>query len=91
MMNLGPRPTFGDDRLSLEAHLFDASGDFYGATVRIDFVARLRDTRRFESADHLVAQLRIDADDARAALRDASRPRLPGPPVNSVDSPGVDR
>ncbi|MGH7604344.1 MAG: riboflavin biosynthesis protein RibF, partial [Gemmatimonadaceae bacterium] len=41
MMNLGPRPTFGDSSISLEAHLFDTSGTFYGAYVRIDFVARL--------------------------------------------------
>ena len=68
MMNLGPRPTFGDTRLSLEAHLFDAAGDWYGAMVRIDFVARLRDTQRFPSVDGLVAQLRRDADAARTAL-----------------------
>ena len=68
MMNLGPRPTFGDSRLSLEAHLFEAVGDFYGARVRLDLVARLRDTRRFESAEALVGQLTIDAGEARRAL-----------------------
>ena len=41
MMNLGPRPTFGDAAISLEAHLFDTNGDFYGTDVRIDFVKRL--------------------------------------------------
>jgi len=68
MMNLGPRPTFGDERVSLEAHLFDASGDLYDAHVRIDFVARLRDVQRFPSADALVAQLGRDAEAARAAI-----------------------
>jgi riboflavin kinase / FMN adenylyltransferase len=68
MMNLGPRPTFGDSALSIEAHLFDADGDLYGDHVRLDFVARLRDTRRFESADALVGQLRQDAEHARRAL-----------------------
>ena len=68
MMNLGPRPTFGDDRPGIEAHLFDASGEFYGAWVRVDFVARLRETRRFPSADALIAQLGHDAEDARRAL-----------------------
>src|ERR1700674_2705516 len=43
MMNLGPRPTFGDSATSLEAHLFDTAGNFYGAHVRVDFVARLRE------------------------------------------------
>ena len=68
MMNLGPRPTFGDSMTSLEAHLFDTTGSFYGAYVRLDFVARLRETRKFASAEHLTAQLRHDERDARNAL-----------------------
>src|SRR3954471_6787018 len=68
MMNLGPRPTFGDAATSLEAHLFDTTGDFYGANVRIDFVKRLRETRKFASAEQLVAQLRMDEREARNAL-----------------------
>ena len=67
-MNLGPRPTFGDSATSIEAHLFDTSGDFYGADVRIDFVSRLRETRKFASADQLSKQLRHDERDARSAL-----------------------
>src|SRR2546423_216665 len=53
MMNLGPRPTFGDSTTSLEVHLFDTAGDFYGEHVRVDFVSRLRETRKFASAEHL--------------------------------------
>ena len=68
MMNLGPRPTFDDPALSLEVHLFDAMGDWYGSPVRVEFVSRLRDTIRFDSADALVAQLRADEHAARAAL-----------------------
>jgi riboflavin kinase / FMN adenylyltransferase len=68
MMNLGPRPTFGDSALSLEVHLFDASGDWYESCVRVEFVQRLRDTLRFDSPDALVAQLRADERAARAAL-----------------------
>jgi len=68
MMNLGPRPTFGDSATSLEVHLFDTSGDFYGAHVRIDFVARLRETRKFASAELLSKQLRHDESEARNAL-----------------------
>ncbi len=67
-MNLGPRPTFGDSTTSLEAHLFDTSGDFYGAYVRIDFVERLRETRKFASAEQLAKQLAHDERDARNAL-----------------------
>jgi riboflavin kinase/FMN adenylyltransferase len=68
MMNLGPRPTFGEQERVLEAHLFDASGDWYDTTVRLDFVARLRDTVRFDSPAALVEQLRRDEVTARRAL-----------------------
>ena len=68
MMNLGPRPTFGDSATSLEAHLFDTAANFYGAHVRVDFVARLRETRKFPSAEQLSAQLRHDEREARNAL-----------------------
>lgn len=68
MMNLGPRPTFDDARTSLEAHLFDADVSLYGAAVRIAFVARLRDTQRFDGPEALVRQLRHDEIAARATL-----------------------
>jgi len=68
MMNLGPRPTFDDPVVSLEVHLFDATSDWYGKPVRVEFVSRLRDTMRFDSADALAAQLRSDEHAARAAL-----------------------
>ena len=68
MMNLGPRPTFGDSTTTLEAHLFDTSGDFYGANVRLDFVARIRETRKFASAEQLSKQLAHDEREARNAL-----------------------
>jgi len=68
MMNLGPRPTFDEGDTRLEAHLFDAEGDFYGARVRVDFIAPLRETRRFASAAELGTQLAADARAARAVL-----------------------
>jgi riboflavin kinase/FMN adenylyltransferase len=69
MMNLGPRPTFGDERVTLEVHLFDATGDWYGRTVRVQFVARLRDTMKFAGPAELVAQLERDAEQARALVQ----------------------
>jgi riboflavin kinase/FMN adenylyltransferase len=68
MLNLGPRPTFGDATRSLEAHLFDVEGDWYGQTVQVEFAARLRDTRRFDGVEALTAQLMRDAQHARRAL-----------------------
>jgi len=71
MMNMGPRPTFGEFDRTLEVHLFDASGDWYGDSVSIELIRRLRDTTRFEGVDALVAQLGRDAVDARLALTQA--------------------
>jgi len=68
MMNLGPRPTFGDNARSLEVHLFDTDVDLYGAPVRVDFVERLRETRAFAGPEDLKAQLRRDDERAHAIL-----------------------
>ncbi len=72
MLNQGPRPTVGDPRRSLEAHLFGMSQDMYGRMVRVEWVERLRDVQRFPSLDALRAQLALDRD---AALRILARPR----------------
>lgn len=68
MLNLGPRPTFSDPRVTIEAHLFDTGGDLYGAYVRIEFVAWLRETRAFDGVEALRAQLARDDIAARRAL-----------------------
>lgn len=68
MMNLGPRPTFGDAAASLEVHCFALGGALYGASVRVDIIARLRETRRFDGPEALKAQLARDAADAHTAL-----------------------
>ena len=71
MMNLGGRPTFGELERHVEVHLFEASGDWYGESISVDVIHRLRDTTRFSSIDALIAQLARDADAARAALTQA--------------------
>lgn len=68
MLNLGPRPTFGDTGRRIETHVFDVSQDWYGAPVRLDFMARLRETRPFSGIEALKAQLAEDERDARSAL-----------------------
>jgi riboflavin kinase/FMN adenylyltransferase len=62
--NIGMRPTFGETIPTVETHVLDYSGNLYGQTVRLAFVQRLRDERRFEDVDALRAQ--IDADKQRA-------------------------
>lgn len=68
MMNLGPRPTFNETAVQLEAHLFDADVDLYGARVRVELIERLRETRRFDTPQALSAQLAKDEVAARRAL-----------------------
>ena len=64
MTNVGIRPTFGDSNVIVETHLLDYSADLYGTRVRLSFVQRLRDERRFEDVDALRTQ--IQADERRA-------------------------
>ncbi len=71
MMNLGGRPTFGDETRTLETHLFDTAPDLYGRRVRVDLIRRLRETRKFSGAPALVEQLALDETAARKALADA--------------------
>ena len=66
--NIGRKPTFGDYGLSIESFLLDTDLNLYGNELRLDFVARLRDEKRFESADALVAQIRTDVARARDLL-----------------------
>jgi riboflavin kinase / FMN adenylyltransferase len=71
VMNIGVRPTVaGDARRTLEAHLFDFEGDLYGQTLRVHFIARLRDEQKFDGLTALKAQIARDAEDARVALRE---------------------
>ena len=63
--NLGSRPTFKEGERLLEVHLLDVTADLYGRTLDVDFVDRLRDTRRFDSIDDLRAQIDRDANAAR--------------------------
>ena len=74
MLNLGGRPTFDEHARTIEAHLFDADGDFYGDLVRVGFVARLRDTMRFSGPDALKSQLAEDERAARRALTSLVEP-----------------
>jgi riboflavin kinase/FMN adenylyltransferase len=68
MLNLGPRPTFGDVSRTLEAHLFDFEGELVGERVRVEFLRRLRDVMRFASVGALGRQLERDRRDALRAL-----------------------
>jgi riboflavin kinase/FMN adenylyltransferase len=60
LTNIGTRPTFDESDVTVETYLLNYSGDLYGRRVRLSFVQRLRDERRFEDVDALRAQMQAD-------------------------------
>ncbi|MBQ6274588.1 MAG: bifunctional riboflavin kinase/FAD synthetase [Oscillospiraceae bacterium] len=65
--NVGVRPTVSDDdRVSVESHLLDYSGNLYGRQARVEFYAFLRGESKFESYEALSEQIHRDAETARA-------------------------
>lgn len=73
-VNIGVRPTFVTGRGELiEAYILDFEGDLYGQELRLDFLARLRGERRFQSANDLIEQMHRDVERSReiVATRDA--------------------
>jgi riboflavin kinase/FMN adenylyltransferase len=64
--NVGTRPTVGGAESRLEVHLLDFDQDIYGRYVHVDFLHKLRPEQRFDSLEELVAQIRKDAEAARA-------------------------
>ncbi len=62
MMDIGSRPTFGGSRLSLEVNIIGFHGNLYGKRLKVQFVSRVRDNRKFDSAESLAEQLRKDQD-----------------------------
>jgi len=69
--NIGMNPTFGGDHLSVEAHIFDYSGDLYGKTVDLHFVQRLRSEKKFSGIEELKARI---AEDVKLAKRILAEP-----------------
>ncbi|HEY0460170.1 MAG TPA: bifunctional riboflavin kinase/FAD synthetase [Pyrinomonadaceae bacterium] len=59
--NVGIRPTFDDDQNpSIESYIFDFDADLYGDVLRVRFLHRIRDERKFASIDELRAQIECD-------------------------------
>lgn len=58
--NIGTRPTFDGVERRIETYLLDFEGDVYGEVVRIEFLERLREDRRYDNIEALVAQIELD-------------------------------
>ncbi|HEY8592494.1 MAG TPA: bifunctional riboflavin kinase/FAD synthetase [Sphingomicrobium sp.] len=66
--SLGVRPTFDPPTELLEAHLFDFDGDLYGRKIEVALHAFIREERKFDSVEALVAEMRNDEAKAREQL-----------------------
>ena len=66
--NIGTRPTFGGGKTTVEVHLLGYEGQLYRQKLNIEFIARLRDEKRFNAADELKAQISRDVERAGAIL-----------------------
>jgi riboflavin kinase / FMN adenylyltransferase len=64
--NIGVRPTFGGDtEPSVESFVLNWTGDLYGDVIRVRFLHRLRDERKFASGEELIAQIERDVERAQ--------------------------
>jgi riboflavin kinase/FMN adenylyltransferase len=70
MMNVGRRPTFEEMEVTVEVHVFDFEGDLYGETLSVQFLQRLRDEQKFDSADALATQLSEDERHCKTIVED---------------------
>lgn len=70
MANIGMNPAVPGKGFSIEAHLFDFSGNLYEIATSFEFHHFLREERQFENLDALKAQLHEDEQNARKALAD---------------------
>lgn len=60
MMNIGVKPTLGENKLSLEVHLLNFNKDIYNQKIQVNILERLRDEQRFASFEKLQSQIELD-------------------------------
>jgi riboflavin kinase / FMN adenylyltransferase len=66
--SVGVNPTFGAGPRTIETFIFDFDADIYGESVKLSFVKKIREERKFAAVEDLVAQMQDDAGRARAIL-----------------------
>ena len=82
--NIGRRPTFDGEGITVEVHIFDFSGNLYGQVLRVALVEHLRPERKFDGLPAIKEQIGRDCDRARALLAAIPQGDLRGPPRETV-------
>jgi riboflavin kinase / FMN adenylyltransferase len=67
-VSVGTNPTFSGRTRTVEAFVLDTAADLYGQHVALDFVARIRGQKKFDSVKELVTAMGKDTDKARTLL-----------------------
>lgn len=63
--NIGSHPTYGDERENIETNLIGFDGHLYGKKIKVEFIKRMRDIKRFASEDALYRQIRSDIEEVK--------------------------
>jgi len=73
MINIGSRPTIGNDKKTIEVHIFNFEKDIYSEYLNVIFVERLRDEIKFPGIQELKVQLEKDMKNTLAILSKNSK------------------
>jgi riboflavin kinase/FMN adenylyltransferase len=66
--NIGYSPTFEDHLFTVEVHILDFSDNIYGNEIRVNFIRRIRDEKKFSNIAELIDQIKLDIAAARDIL-----------------------
>lgn len=69
--SVGLNPTFGEGPRSVESFILNFTDDVYGEAVRLSFVMRIREEKKFASVEDLITQIRSDVKSAEAIFHDS--------------------
>lgn len=69
MLNIGIRPTVNGAAKTIEAHIFDFSGNLYGKKLKVELISQIREERKFPNLEELSGQLNSDKETALAILK----------------------
>lgn len=68
--NVGNKPTIGTYNKNVETHIFNFNSELYGKDIRVEFIKKTRDEKKFDSIDALCEQIESDCIAAKAFHRE---------------------
>jgi len=73
MVNIGTKPTIGNNKITIEANIFDFNKNIYGDNISLNFIKRLRDEEQFDSLNSLKSQIEKDEKDSINAINSVNK------------------